>query len=133
MKRLMPLLLMLAGCASQSPDTDEGSAVDDFIAINDPPAVQVARTTNQFDYDYINDRYVIIKTRRDYYLAEMYGRCREFTTLNTDVAPDLRYDAKAIRARVDTIRGCRIKTLYEIDETQALELKEIGEAPGENR
>ena len=133
MRYLIILLLVLGGCAAQEPEPDEGGAVDDFIAINKPDEVSVARTTNTFDYGYVTDRYVIIKTRKKYYLAQLFGRCPELTSPDGDVQPDIRYEAKAIRAGVDTIRGCRIKTIYEIDEAQALELREIGEAPGERR
>ena len=133
MKYLTILLLLLGGCATQEPEPDEGGAVDDFIAINEPKEVDAARTTNKFSYGYITDRYVIITTRKKHYLAQLFGRCPELTSPDGDVTPDIRYEAKTIRAGVDTIRGCRIKTLYEIDEAQALELKDIGEAPGERR
>ena len=136
MKRITAMLMVLAGCASQPPGVpaiDESGAVDDFVEINDLEEVDVARTTNSFDYGYLTDRYVVIKTRKSWYLAQLFGRCPELSNVNAEVQPDIRYEPKAIRAGVDTIRGCRIKNLYEIDEAQALELKEIGEAPGERR
>ena len=76
-------------------------------------------------------RYVIVEARRDYYLVELYGRCRELMTEYADIQPDIRPEAKAIRTGEDTIRGCRIKAMYEIDKVQAMELNEIGEAPAE--
>ena len=136
MKKVLASFLLLVGCASQPsgvPEIDESGAVDDFVAINELEDVDVARTTNSFDYGYLTDRYVVVTTRRAYYLVQLYGRCPELTDPSADVQPDIRYDAKAIRAGVDTIRGCRIKNIYEIDEAQALELKQIGEAPGERR
>ena len=35
-----------------------------------------------------------------------------------------------MRAKFDTIRGCRIAAIYALDEAEAAELKNIGEAPG---
>lgn len=136
MKRITAMLVLLAGCASQPqgvPEIDESSAVDDFVVINGLDAVDIARTTSGFDYEFLTDRYVVVKTRKSYYLAQLFGRCPELMDLTTDVQPDYRYDARAIRPDVDTIRGCRIKNIYEIDETQVQELKQIGEAPGERR
>lgn len=136
MKRITAMLMLLAGCASQPqgvPDIDESDAVDDFVAINELERTDVARTTNSFDYGYLTDRYVVVTTRRSYYLVQLFGRCPELTDVTANVQPDIRYEARAIRAGVDTIRGCRIKSIYEIDESQALELKQIGEAPGERR
>ncbi len=136
MKRLLATLVLLAGCASQTqgvPEIDDSDAVDDFVAINELEKVDAARTTNSFDYGYLTDRYVVVTTRRSYYLVQLYGRCPELTDVNADVQPDIRYEAKALRPGVDTIRGCRIKNIYEIDEAQAQELKQIGEAPGERQ
>jgi hypothetical protein len=136
MKRIAVMLLLLAGCASQPqgvPEIDESGAIDDFVAINELDEVDVVRAMNGFDYDYLTDRYVVVRTRGAWYLAQMFGRCPELTNMNEDVQPDFRYDARAIRSGVDTIRGCRIKNIYEIDETQAQELEQIGEAPGERR
>ena len=44
--------------------------------------------------------------------------------------PDKRHDANTIRSRFDTIRGCRIAEIYALDEVEAEEIKNIGEAPG---
>ncbi len=136
MKRLMAMLVLLAGCASQPqgvPEIDESDAIDDFVAINELDKVRTARTANSFDYEYLTDRYVVVTTRKSYYLLQMYGRCPGLTDATADVQPDIRYEAKALRPGVDTIRGCRIKNIYQIDEAQALELKQIGEAPGERQ
>lgn len=129
----LPVALVLAfvsACASQAPQ-DQSDAVDDFVEVNALEDVAVARTVNRFDYDYLSERYVVVETRRKHYLVEFYGRCRELAIDDMDIQPDFRYDAKAIRAGEDTIRGCRIKSIYEIDKVQAMELKQIGKAPGE--
>jgi len=126
-------LVLLAGCTAPQSKQEDSDAVEDFVAISDLKEVGSIRTIDRFEYDYLTDRYVIVNTRRSYRLVEFYGRCRELTTRNMDVQPDFRYDAKTLNAGEDTIRGCRIKTMYEIDKVQAEELKQIGEAPGEDR
>ena len=130
---LVLLLVLMGGCAAQQSTQEDSDAIDDFIAISDLEEVDSIRTIDRFEYDYLTDRYVIVTTRRSYRLVEFHGRCRELTTSNMDVQPDFRYDAKTLNAGEDTIRGCRIKTIYEIDKVQAEELKQIGEAPGEDR
>jgi len=124
------MLALMSACATQA-DTDDSAAIDDFIAISDLHEVRIVRTLDDFDYDALTDRYVIVEARRDYYLVELYGRCRELMTEYADIQPDIRPEAKAIRTGEDTIRGCRIKAMYEIDKVQAMELNEIGEAPAE--
>ena len=54
-------------------------------------------------------------------------RCPELA--DTDVVADRRWDAKKIRARFDTLRGCRIERIYALAEADALELEGIGRPP----
>ena len=49
---------------------------------------------------------------------------------NTRITPDKRWDSNKIRARFDTIRGCRIGSVYALTEAELAELESIGEAPG---
>jgi hypothetical protein len=56
-------------------------------------------------------------------------RCHELKD-NTRITPDKRWDTNIVRAKFDTIRGCRIAAIYALDEAEAAELKNIGEAPG---
>ena len=43
---------------------------------------------------------------------------------------DRRNDANTLRARFDTIRGCRIHRIFALNEGEVAELENIGEAPG---
>ena len=136
MKRITAVLMLLAGCASQpqdAPDIDASGAVDDFVEINELQSVNEARTNRRYDIEYVTDRYVIIDTGNATYLAELVRRCPALTDVHAYAQADIRRNVNALRAGADTIKGCRIKTIYELDETQVLELKEIGEAPGERR
>ena len=88
--------------------------------------MRFARQLNGYD---INDYYVILSERKKKYLLEYRQRCtRDYYGR---VQPDIRNDPKAIRPRIDTYRGCRIKAIYAIDEALEGELKAIGKAPGE--
>lgn len=138
MNRIAAMLMLLAGCASQpdgAPEVDESNAVEDFVQINDLQEVDKARTNRRFEYDYITDHYVIIYAGRDAYLAQFIRRCPAVRDVHmrAHAQPDIRHDAKTLQAGVDTIRGCRIKHIYEIDKAQALELEQIGVAPGERK
>ena len=77
----------------------------------------------------IGDQFVIYKGRRDEYLVEFARRCHELYD-NSRITPDKRWDSNVVRARFDTIRGCRITAIYALDEAEVVELKNIGEAPG---
>lgn len=124
--------VLLSACATQPPPQQEQSdAVKDFIEVNELEEVGVIRTMRRFDFDRLSDSYIIVEASREYYLVQLFGRCRELT--DTDVAPDFRHDAKTLRAGEDTIRGCRIQRIYAIEKVQAQELENIGEAPGEDR
>jgi hypothetical protein len=82
------------------------------------------------DQHVLNDRYVILSTRREQYLLEYPYPCRD-DPITQRPRPDIRRDARAIYADSDTFRGCPIGALYAITADQAEELKSIGEAPGE--
>ena len=120
---------LILGCATQDrrPVTD---AVDDYVKVAELEELDVVRTTStdQFNYDELSDEYIILKTRRDYYLAKFVRRCSELR--DTRPTPDIRREPNTLRARFDTIRGCRIENIYAIDKAQAEELKQLGYAPG---
>jgi hypothetical protein len=132
MKRLMLAFIFasLAGCASQSgPRADE--AIEDFVAVSGLEEMDRIRTRDQFSTSELTERYAILRTRKDVYLVE-FQRCPPKFNGN-DVTPDIRFDANVLRTRFDTIRGCRIKKIFAIDEASAEELKMLAEAPGTER
>jgi len=131
MKRLIPLvaLILLSACASTHQE-ERINAVKDFVEVNELEKTDVIRTFDQLDQRVLNDRYVIISTRREQYLLEYPVPCRE-DPMRQRPKPDIRRDARAIYAGTDTFRGCQIAALYAISKDQAEELKRIGRAPGE--
>lgn len=133
MKKTALLLtaLVLTGCVTGY-DPQEIEAVRDYVAANQLEEVDRIRLYSQMSYTYINDYFVTIPTRRGDYLAEFVQECREMRRHEfTPDMVDIRRDTNWIRARFDTIRGCRIGTIYVITDEQAKELRDLGDAPGD--
>ena len=130
MKRAITALAVaaIAGCATP-PAPTVSDAIADFIHVSELEERDAVRTLDQFDYSYLSDQYVILKTRKEKYLVRFRRPCRELN--QSYVPPDIRYERNVLRSGFDTIRGCRIGNMYALDETQAQELKNLGKAPGE--
>lgn len=122
------MLLLQPGCATRQ-DPKVSAAVEDFIVAAGLEELDMIRTRNDYGWDYLSDRFVIIETRDGEYLLRFQRLCRELNEV--PVQPDIRYDSNVLRARFDTLRGCRIDKLYAIEPGQADELRNLGWAPGE--
>ena len=125
-------LLLITGCSSTSTQPQEIEAVRDFVVATELEEVNEIRLTKTLSYTYVNDRYVIVPTRRGDYLLELRRDC--FELRRNDFTPemvDVRDNQNVLRARFDTIRGCYIGTIYEITEAQREELRNLGDAPGD--
>jgi hypothetical protein len=129
MNRTIALLLLtvLAGCAVQT-ESGADEAIADFIAVSELEELRTVRMRQQFSYDDITERFIVVKSKTDRYLVEFRRRCRELN--QNDITPDIRRDRNALRAGIDTIRGCIIDRMFAIDEAQAQELEQLGRAPG---
>ena len=122
----------LAGCAA-APDREpsaiaENDPIADYIQVAQLQQVDAVRSFEQLQHRVISEDYIIIYDRRKSHLATFRRPCREL--YDEEITPDVRYDGNTIRARFDTIRGCRIEALYEISAGQAEELIQLGEASG---
>ena len=132
---LLVAVVALAACATQDgaqKPTVEGAqnqAVQDFIEVRGLQEVDKIRSTERDGWHDITMTYIVYKTRRDHYLAEFARPCYELRD-NREVTPDIRANASIIRAKFDTLRGCRIARIFELTPDEADELKNIGEAPG---
>jgi len=131
MKRYVSLLVLmfLAACATTGQE-ERINAVKDFIEVNELEKVDAIRTFDRIEQRVLNDRFVIVSTRREQYLLEYSYPCRD-DPFSRRPRPDIRRDSSAIYAGSDTFRGCQIRALYPITKDQAEELKNLGEAPGE--
>ena len=129
MARLVGVLVVTA-CAA--PGADDGhrrdTAVTDFIEVNELVEQAAVRSLDQLEAREINDRFVIVSTRREDYLLLYYSRCIQ--GVDGRIVPDVRQDSRALYAGVDTFRGCRIKAIYRLAPGQAEELLELGRAVG---
>ncbi len=121
--------LTLAACATEIEPDPVLEAFEDFIAVGELESTNEIRYRTDLHHEYLNEHYVLLKTRREQYLVKFDRRCSE---LNDQffVKPDYRREANVIRARFDTIRGCRIDKIYPVNDGQAEELKSLGDAPG---
>ena len=104
-------------------------AFEDFIEVGELEDTKEIRYRTDIHYEYLNEHYVLMKTRREQYLVKFARRCSELNDQFT-VRPDYRREANVIRARFDTVRGCRIDKIYPVNDGQAEELKSLGDAPG---
>ena len=127
---LLLFVTMLAACAGSSEKLDaQNTAIRDLIEVNELEELDVVRYFRQLDSSVINPYYVILSERRKKYLLEYYQRCTR--DIYGRVEPDVRRETGAVRPRVDTFRGCRIKAIYAIDDALEGEIRQIGKAPGE--
>ena len=132
MKRYASLvvLIFLTACATTGQE-EQVNAIKDFIEVNELEEANSIRTRyDRIEQQVLNDRFVIVSTRKEQHLLEYSHPCRD-DPFTQRPRPDIRRDSSAIYAGSDTFRGCKIKALYVITEDQAEELKNIGEAPGE--
>lgn len=122
--------LFLVACATtgENGERREEAAIVDFIEVNELASVDVIRTMDQLSSKAVSEKYVIVSSRRQDFLLEYYSRC--IRNFDGSVTPDVRQDSRALYARVDTFRGCRIKAIYALEPGQADEVREIGNAIG---
>ncbi len=123
----------VAGCAASGATQDSSAiskakALEDYIEVGQLEELALIRTRDQIHYKVVSEKHIIIYDRKKSYLATFRRACRELK--ETHVTPDIRHDRNTIRARFDTIRGCRIESLYALDDGQAEELIQLGEGPG---
>jgi hypothetical protein len=123
-------LAILAGCASsgETVTQDTEQAVRDFIAVRELATTERIRTANDDQWQDIDENFILYLTRHEAYLVEFAWRCRELHQY--PVVPDMRDSSNTIRAKFDTLRGCRIAKIYSLTETEVTELRDIGESPG---
>ena len=131
---ILSVLVTLLGCASQdekdrAKEDPVTEAVVDFIEVRSLEEVDAISSGGNDGWTQLNLEYLLYEGRRDTYLVEFARPCYELRD-NTRVTPDKRWDSNYIRARFDTIRGCRISRVFLLTEPEVAELENIGEAPG---
>jgi hypothetical protein len=127
----MLVLIACSGTVSKLGPGKETEAVRDFVVASELQEVNKIRLTNQIKYQYVNDYFIVFPTSRGDYLIEFRGRCSELRNrIWTADMVDIRVSARLLYADYDTLRGCSIARIYELPELQLEELKQLGDAPG---
>ncbi len=123
-------LLLLSACSSQGKVRVEPEAVDDYVLVGELKSVTRMPTRNTDRWTDITDRHVIYSNRRTSYLIEFRRTCHALSREFRDFGDaDIRYDSNWIRVGMDTLRGCLISEIYELEDYQVDELKNLGEVP----
>jgi hypothetical protein len=119
--------VLMGACASSSEDESilsKNDAIDDYIEVGQLKEIDQVRAKRQLRHAVITEHYVMLYDGKTPYLLAFQRRCRELNEL--PVKADLRHDLRILRARFDTYRGCRIRSLYELTKGQAQEIVELG-------
>ena len=121
--------MLVSGCATQerAVTQDEEQAIRDYILVRGLEEVDRMRSSRSDSWDELDEHFIIYDARRSAYLVEFYRACYKLN--ETRVTPDLRREANIIRARSDTIRGCRVDKIFALTEADVAELKSLGELP----
>lgn len=114
------MVILVSGCATQ-PASTENEALSDFVVVSELEPLDVVRFRDQFSIRPLTDHYALLKARGDHYLVQFRYRCHAL--YENRFPPDIRHDRNALRAGIDTLRGCRIDQIFSVDESQAEELK----------
>lgn len=118
----MALACGLAACAAQPEEEPLQEEIDPsveetlvYLETLNPPTVDSVRFREPLRYDVVNVRFVYMDVKDGRYLIEMARDCKPLKSneIFTDMA-DRRSMRGRIRAGIDTIRGCRIGTIYQL-------------------
>jgi hypothetical protein len=127
---LVASALLLAACAAQEETSskDKEQAIRDYIVVAGLAEQEKMRNSSDDRWSELEPSFIIYKTRRGAFLVEFSRPCYELA--ENIVVADERWDRHTIRARFDTIRGCRIDRIFALTEGDVAELENIGESPG---
>ncbi len=127
---LLGLTVSLAACASTEArkPSEEDQAVQDYIHLHELESVDSLRSGRTDSWDVLTARYIVYEGRnRVKYLVRFSRNCFELFD-DKRVTPDVRWDTDTLRARFDTIRGCRVDSIYAVSVGEAAELVALGES-----
>jgi hypothetical protein len=127
---ILSVLAVLGACASEPLYTVPADrTVSDYVVANQLDDVGHLRKGNHDSWQYLNNRYVIYRGRDDF-LVEFRQGCDGLTD-SSWVPADYIHDHRNLRAGEDTIRGCIVETIFPITNDQRMELRNLGETPGQ--
>jgi hypothetical protein len=123
-------MIAATACSSAPPARVDTQAVRDYVEVGELEDAEYVRTYGRDTWSYLSDYFVIYRGRNKEYLVEFKRACRELQDDRT-IAADHRHDPRRMRANEDTVRGCRIGKIYPLTRAQAIELRNLGDSPGE--
>ena len=121
------ILLLAAGCAStgeneQKYEHDKQKSLEAiqeteaFVNETKPQEVSWLRYKSPAHFEYLNNQYVILETRKAKHLIRVKTYCPELTA--TVYSKTQLFDDRSaigfLRANADTIRGCPIDAIYRL-------------------
>ena len=125
-------VVLLMGCASGEPEEDRrppggpgrasAEELREYIDNVQPDAVFVVYYKEPLRWKAINDYFAIMDTRDGPHLIELSWECKDLRnqSVYVDMA-DRRSKRSILRAKVDTLRGCRIENFYKLPEVERVE------------
>ncbi|MCZ6770708.1 MAG: DUF6491 family protein [Proteobacteria bacterium] len=125
-------VVLLMGCASGKPEEDRrppggpgrasAEELREYIDKVQPDAVFVVYYKEPLRWKAINNYFAILDTRDGPHLIELSWECEDLfnQTVYVDMA-DRREKRGILRAKVDTLRGCRIENFYKLPEVEGVE------------
>ena len=122
---LLLCMTVLCGCASQEENQQSAhelsreseAEVREYLDKAKLVEVSFIRFRDSPEWEYMNDYFVTAEAYDGDHLIEMSKECADLRagTFYYDMA-DRRRRKEVLRAGLDTIRGCRIKTIYKLPE-----------------
>lgn len=119
----------LPGANADESEESISDAIRDFVEVRELAEVDAIATGSSDSWNELSLDFILYEGRRETYLVEFVRPCYELRD-NTRITPDKRWDSNKIRAKFDTLRGCRLKSVYQLTEAEIAELESIGESPG---
>ena len=122
---LLPCMTVLCGCASQEENQQSARELSresekemrEYLDKTKLVEVPYIRFKDSPEWKYVNDYFVTAEAYDGDHLIEMSTECADLRarTFYTDMA-DRRRRKEVLQTGLDTIRGCRIKTIYKLPE-----------------
>jgi len=128
---LLVLMGLMIGCATQEdPRRPPGGAgwasaedLREYLDKVKPEPVYSIRYREPLRWRVLNNYFATVETLDGPHLVELSWECKDLTSnqIYGDMA-DRRRTRGLLRARADTLRGCRIESFYKLPETKAVEI-----------
>lgn len=142
MKKIMHLLAVIvasaiAACAT-SEDPYDKDPIANFITVERLEPVTKVRTEGNYRFIRVNENYVILKTPRAHYLGQLRNKCpglmrrtmaEEGGSLLLRSNVDIRTNPKVFYAGQDTILGCVVENLFELEDSVVAALMDVPPPP----